>query len=413
MTHSNRYFIEYRLCGKLRLELLSIQKELSEEFSDFSEFDEQIPHITLIPPINGDIPKEFILESIREELKPVRLLEFKVKNYDFFDNEDKKPIFVNIKFDKEFGLIRERLVERLRRKVEIVDKFEDEGYNPHIALGFTEKKRNAQEIVKFLNKKHTIDMRQVFDRITILNGNRILWEYDIFNKKALVRPEALKHRQRLDTIQDIIEFKNKGKVVNKKAVNTSETPLEFEGSQPFDEQADRTGTRWENREKEQLIQEFESGILIPELAIIHKRNEDAIFYKLSDLGLLNIYEAGGSQIERGTSHTSHRRNKSPLLDAQDRLGRFIDYNKDRYDDRTFIHNLRGEIVHISHDVYKSHGTKGHRVRQKVRRILWDYSKRKFKEDNSHINLDEYRPPHESDGIIKNIIKNIINKFFKK
>ena len=33
-------------------------------------------------------------------------------------------------------------------------------------------------------------------------------------------------------------------------------------------------------------------------------------------------------------------------------------------------------------------------------------KKKFRVDNSHINLEKYRPPHE----VKGIIKNIINKF---
>ena len=51
---------------------------------------------------------------------------------------------------------------------------------------------------------------------------------------------------------------------------------------------------------------------------------------------------------------------------------------------------------------------GHEIRQKTRRILWDYSKRKFRQDNSHINLDKYRPPHE----VKGIIKKIIIKLFK-
>ena len=209
MPHENRYFTEYRLCGKLRLELISIQNELERKFPDFNQFDEQKLHITLVPPINQKTAKEFLLESIREELKSTRILEFKVKNYGFFDNEDKKPIFVKVCFDKNFNRVREKLIARLRKKVEIVNRFENEGFNPHIALGFTERKQDAKEIVGFLNKKHHIKIRQIFDRISILNGNRILWEYDIFNKKTLGRTEALKNKKRLDNIHRIINFKNK------------------------------------------------------------------------------------------------------------------------------------------------------------------------------------------------------------
>jgi hypothetical protein len=112
---------------------------------------------------------------------------------------------------------------------------------------------------------------------------------------------------------------------------------------------------------------------------------------------------------RGTHHHSHRKKNLNLMEAQSRIARFIDYNKDRYDDRTFINNLRGEIVHTSHDVYLSSGAASHEIRQRVRRALWDYSKRKFRQENSHINLDEYRAPHE----VKGIINNIVNKFLKK
>lgn len=108
-------------------------------------------------------------------------------------------------------------------------------------------------------------------------------------------------------------------------------------------------------------------------------------------------------------HNSHHRRNLNLMEAQSRIVRFIDYNKDKYDDKTFVHNLRGEIVHTSHDVYLSNGQVSHEIRQKVRRALWDYSKRKFIQENSHINLEEYRPPHE----VKGIMKNIINMFFKK
>lgn len=210
VTHDVSYFTEYRLCGKLREEIISIQNELVRKFPDFYQFDKQVPHITLVPPIKQKIAKEFILESVREELKSARVLEFKVKNYDFFDNEDKKPIFLKVGFDKNFNTLRERLVARLRKKVEIVDNYEQEGFNPHISLGYTEDKKDAKGIVDYLNNKYYNKMRQILDRISILNGNRILWEYDIFNRKTLSRTEALKNKKRLDNIHRIINFKNKG-----------------------------------------------------------------------------------------------------------------------------------------------------------------------------------------------------------
>jgi len=99
-------------------------------------------------------------------------------------------------------------------------------------------------------------------------------------------------------------------------------------------------------------------------------------------------------------------NHFDLKEAQSKIARWIDDNKNKYDDKIFIDKLRGEIVHTSHHVWISNegdgDESGHEIRQKTRRILWDYSKRKFRQDNSPVNLDKYRPPHEVKGIIKKI-----------
>ena len=213
MTHENRYFIEYRLCGKLRLELIELKKTLLRNFPEIEQFNEPILHITLIPPINQTenqkIQREYILETIREEFRKAKILEFKIEDYGFFDNPDKKPIFLKIEFDKKIEKIRENIIKKLKKRVEINNQYEDEGFNPHIALGFVKNKRKAKEIIKFLKKEHPMNLKQIFDRVSILNGNKVLWEYDIFNKITLNRKEALKHNQRLQNIRNLISLKNK------------------------------------------------------------------------------------------------------------------------------------------------------------------------------------------------------------
>ena len=73
-----------------------------------------------------------------------------------------------------------------------------------------------------------------------------------------------------------------------------------------------------------------------------------------------------------------------LNEAQSRITRFIDDHKNKSDDQIFIDKLRGEITHASHHVWISNkgdsDESGHEIRQKIRRILWDYSKRKLRQD---------------------------------
>lgn len=51
---------------------------------------------------------------------------------------------------------------------------------------------------------------------------------------------------------------------------------------PISPGKEKTGQTWSQKEKEQLKKEVKSGKSISQIAKIHKRREDAIFYKIRD-----------------------------------------------------------------------------------------------------------------------------------
>ena len=67
-----------------------------------------------------------------------------------------------------------------------------------------------------------------------------------------------------------------------------------------------------------------------------------------------------------------------LIYAKLWLKKYIKYNYDESDEKTFNRKLNWKIVNLSHRVYNSHGLKGHNTRQQIRKILWDYSKKELK-----------------------------------
>jgi hypothetical protein len=67
-----------------------------------------------------------------------------------------------------------------------------------------------------------------------------------------------------------------------------------------------------------------------------------------------------------------------LIYAKLWLKKYIKYNHDKFDEKTFNRKLNWKIVNLSHRVYKSHGLRGHNTRQQIRKILWDYSKKELK-----------------------------------
>lgn len=59
-----------------------------------------------------------------------------------------------------------------------------------------------------------------------------------------------------------------------------------------------------------------------------------------------------------------------LIYAKLWLKKYIQYNHNRLDEN----KLNRAIINLSHRVYKSHGMKGHNVRQSIRATLVEYSK---------------------------------------
>ena len=64
------------------------------------------------------------------------------------------------------------------------------------------------------------------------------------------------------------------------------------------------------------------------------------------------------------------------------LKKYIRYNHAKFDEKTFNHKLNRDIINLSHRVYKSHGIRGHNVRQRIRKLLLNYS---------NVELKKYRP----------------------
>jgi hypothetical protein len=66
-----------------------------------------------------------------------------------------------------------------------------------------------------------------------------------------------------------------------------------------------------------------------------------------------------------------------LVYAKMWLDKYIKYNREKFDEKTFSHKLNWEIVNLSHRVYKRHGLRGHESRQNIRKKLWIYCENKY------------------------------------
>ncbi len=62
-----------------------------------------------------------------------------------------------------------------------------------------------------------------------------------------------------------------------------------------------------------------------------------------------------------------------LIYAKLWLKKYIRYNHNKFDRKKLKSNIYGNIVSLSHRVYKGHGIHGHNIRQKIRKQLLEYS----------------------------------------
>jgi hypothetical protein len=67
-----------------------------------------------------------------------------------------------------------------------------------------------------------------------------------------------------------------------------------------------------------------------------------------------------------------------LIYAKFWLKKYIKYNYDKFDEKTFNHKLNWAIINLSHRVCKTHGLRGHNIRQNIRKTLWSYNKTELK-----------------------------------
>jgi len=81
-----------------------------------------------------------------------------------------------------------------------------------------------------------------------------------------------------------------------------------------------------------------------------------------------------------------RRNHTEI--AMRNISRVLYYTKD---DPERWYKINWIIVSTSHAIYKTHGVRGHKVRQNIRHQLWSKAQRKYPI------LNRYSIPHEISG----------------
>ncbi len=186
------YLIEFRLHGYAKKCIKALIYEVARKFRVSGVTRKRpVPHITLFGPFTTRYEKRMIVEVANVGRKYF-LVPFRVKGFNYFDNETNKTIYIDIDSSEELEQIRWEIAERLL-KISQTKSVHDvkKNYSFHSTIAFRDIDRRFPKIWEYIKSKEEPNINQYLLRITILKNGKILHEYDLIQKRLLSRKEAL------------------------------------------------------------------------------------------------------------------------------------------------------------------------------------------------------------------------------
>ena len=148
-----------------------------------------VPHITLFGPFTTKDEKKMVSQVVGTARK-CGLVPFKIKGFNYFDRTN-KVIYLDVEPSKELEQLRRELAKRL---LPITNTKKHDGAKKfyfHATIAFKDIDNKFDKIWEYLKKKEEPNINQHLLRITILKGGKILYEYDMIQKRLLTRKQAL------------------------------------------------------------------------------------------------------------------------------------------------------------------------------------------------------------------------------
>lgn len=185
------YLIEFRFHGYAKRYAKNLIYEVARKFNVKGVVRKRaVPHITLYGPFQTNDGRKLVSEIIsvgqRYDLVP-----FRVKGFNFFDNKQNKVIYLDIEPSEELKCLR-RDIARSLLKFSNTNLFDsDYDFVFHATVAFKDIDHKFGRIWNYISHKQEHCINQHLLRITIIRNGKILYEYDLIQKRLLNRRQAL------------------------------------------------------------------------------------------------------------------------------------------------------------------------------------------------------------------------------
>lgn len=180
------YLIEFRFFGNTKKQIKKLIREINNEFHIRSKY-RPVPHITLVGPFTTRNQRRLV-SDFKKICEKQDIMHFNVVGFNTF--EDTRVVFIDIKPDKKMDEFRGELSETLQpycclRPWDLKRKFE---YHTTLASNLNPEK--FKKIKNYIKRKPKPNFNHVLMRVTLIKGQKILYEYDFLLRRLLNRREA-------------------------------------------------------------------------------------------------------------------------------------------------------------------------------------------------------------------------------
>ena len=195
------YYIEIRYFGKAKQKFKNLINEVDRKFG--LRKGHKVPHITLIQPFTTKNQK-WLVSDFKNICSKYNLMKFTVDGigvFPFF------VVFAKVKPDQELIKFRNQLMKSIKSYCYIRDI--NRPYKPHTTIALRTGPIKFFRIWLYLKRKPRIVFTNYIMRITLLRGQKILYEYDFTNRRLLNRRQAKNRKELSKTFRGLKQQKNK------------------------------------------------------------------------------------------------------------------------------------------------------------------------------------------------------------
>lgn len=144
--------------------------------------------------------KEGLVSEIISVGKRYDLVPFRIKGFDFFNNQN-KVIYLDIEPSEELNCLRRDIANRLSKFSNGKPFDSNHDFNFHATIAFKDIDYKFDRIWNYIQQKQEPYIHQHLLRITIIKNGKILYEYDLMQKRLLNRRQALSKSYWNETIE--------------------------------------------------------------------------------------------------------------------------------------------------------------------------------------------------------------------